>query len=261
MNYGLYLSASGVLTNTYRQDVFANNLANVETPGFKPDIPTVRQRDPESIEDQLGMDVSKELLDRLGGGVLAGQQRINFSPGAQRATGNPLDAALTDKHQFFAVESIDPVNGQAEVALTRDGRFTLNSDRELITQAGQRVLDTADQPIVVDGEGQASIDKSGQVLLNGEPIAQLQVTQVAALERLTKQGQGLFTFVGQDPRQPVPEEALDVRPGYVEASGVDPIMAMMDVVAATKAITSNANMIRYHDQLLDRAVNTLGRVG
>ena len=88
MNYGLYLSASGVLTNTYRQDVFANNLANVETPGFKPDLPSIRQRDPEAIEDNLGFQGSNELLDRLGGGVLAGQQRINFNQGTLRPTGN-----------------------------------------------------------------------------------------------------------------------------------------------------------------------------
>ena len=80
MNYGLYLSASGVLTNLYRQDVFANNLANSETVGFKPDSPTVRQREPEAIEDNLGLGASQRLLDKLGGGVLAGPQSIRFSP-------------------------------------------------------------------------------------------------------------------------------------------------------------------------------------
>lgn len=261
MNYGLYLSASGVLSNTYRQDVFANNLANVETPGFKPDIPSIRQRDPESVEDQLGMDVSKELLDKLGGGVLAGNQRINFAPGAHRPTGNPLDVALTDKNQFFAVESVDPQSGQTSVSLTRDGRFTLNSARELITQSGKRVLDEADQPIVIEGNGEASIDSIGQVLVNGQPIARVQVTNVGDLDQLTKRGQGLFAFKGQDTRQAVPAGEVDLDPGYIESSGVDPIMTMMNVVAATKAATSNANMIRYHDQILDRAVNTLGRVG
>lgn len=260
MNYGLYLSASGVLANTYRQDVFANNLANVETPGFKPDIPSLRQRDSEALEDQLGFDGSNELMDRLGGGVLAAKQRINFAPGALRPTGNPLDVALTDKHQFFAVENID-ASGQTSVALTRDGRFTLNSARELITQSGKRVLDSSDQPIVIEGEGVASIDKVGNVTLNGQPISQIQVARIDNLDSLTKRGLGMFAFNGQDPRQAVPTEQIDLNQGYVESSGVDPIMAMMNVVAATKAVTGNANMIRYHDQILDRAVNTLGRVG
>ncbi len=259
MNYGLYLSASGVLTNTYRQDVFANNLANVETPGFKPDMPSIRQRDPEAIEDQLGFEGSNELLDRLGGGVLAGRQRINFAQGAHRPTSNPLDVALEGKDQFFAIEAIDSETGQAQVRLTRDGRFTLNSAKELITQSGHRVLDASDQPIVLDGPGKATIGTNGQVLLNDEPIAQLQVARVDNLDSLTKRGQGLFAFEGFDPRQAIQDPS--VKPGFIEASGVDPIMTMMQVVAATKAATGNANMIRYHDQILDRAVNTLGRVG
>ncbi len=260
MNYGLYLSASGVLTNTYRQDVFANNLANVETPGFKPDMPSIRQRDPESIEDGLGFEGSHELLDRLGGGVLAGQQRINFTQGAPRRTGNDLDVALLDKNQFFAVEDIDPDTGQTLVRLSRDGRFTLSPAGELITQSGKRVLDASDQPIVIDGPGKASIGTGGQVMLSNLPTGQqLQVAEVNNLDGLTKLGQGLFAFESADPRQAIQNPT--VKPGHVEASGVDPIMTMMQVVAATKAATGNANMIKYHDQILDRAVNTLGRVG
>lgn len=260
MNYGLYLSASGVLTNTYRQDVFANNLANVETPGFKPDLPSIRQRDPEAIEDNLGFQGSNELLDRLGGGVLAGRQRINFNQGTPRETGNGLDVALIEKHQFFAVQAIDSKTGEAQVRLTRDGRFTLNNARELVTQSGKRVLDRRDQPIVVDGPGQASIDATGQVILNNQPTGQLlQVTRVNNLEGLAKRGQGLFAYTGADPRQAI--ESPSIKPGFIEASGVDPIMTMMQVVAATKAATGNANMIKYHDRTLDQAVNTLGRVG
>ncbi len=261
MNYGLYLSASGVLSNTYRQDVFANNLANVETPGFKPDMPSIRQRDPEAIEDQLGFEGSNELLDRLGGGVLAGRQRINFAQGAHRPTNSPLDVALQGKDQFFAIQTTDSDTGETHVRLTRDGRFTLNSaTNELITQSGHRVLDASDQPIVLDGEGVAGIGTSGQILLNGLPTGQqLQVAKVNNLDILTKRGQGLFVFEGKDPREAIQDPT--VKPGFIEASGVDPIMTMMQVVAATKAATGNANMIRYHDQVLDRAVNTLGRVG
>jgi len=259
VNYGLYLSASGVLTNTYRQDVFANNLANVETVGFKPDSPSIRQRDPEAVEDQLGVDVSNELMDLLGGGVLAGTQRINFTPGSPQKTGHGLDVALIEKNQFFAIRSLDPDTGETQVRLTRDGRFTRNSADELVTQSGHKVLDASDQPIVVAGRGPATITGEAQIQVNGEIVAQLQVARVADLDRLTKRGDGQFSFEGQDPRIAV--EAPNVRPGFVESSGVDPIMTMMQVVAATKAVTGNANMIRYHDQLLDRAVNTLGRVG
>ena len=66
MNYGLYLSATGVLANTYRQDVIANNLANVETVGFKRNIATFQQRLTEA-QQRRNSQLSNPLLDHIGG--------------------------------------------------------------------------------------------------------------------------------------------------------------------------------------------------
>ena len=257
MNYGLYLSASGVLTNLHRQDVFANNLANVKTAGFKPDLPAIKQRDPEVVEDQLGYDVSQRLLDRLGGGALVGPAQIDFKPGSMSTTGRPLDLALTQKNQFFVVQATDPNTGQVQIALTRTGQFTRNHAGELVNANGNRVLDVNDNPIVLP-EGDVRIDPAGRVLQDGELAAQLQVAQVDDLAQLQKRGQNLFSFRGQDPRQLADNPAIEV--GVLENSGVDPITSLMQLIAATKAATSNAEMIRYHDTLMDRAVNTLGRI-
>jgi flagellar basal body rod protein FlgG len=259
MNYGLYLSASGVLTNLYRQDVFANNLANVETVGFKPDQPTIRQRDPESIEDGFGARFRKQMLDRLGGGAFAGTQTIDFSVGPLQRTGGDLDAALARRDEFFAVRVTEP-GGRASVRLTRDGRFTLNGRGELVTVVGgHAVLDTADQPIRVTGPGRARLNARGELIQNGESVGRLQVTRVGDLDRLHKLGGNLFAWHGAaDPRQA--SDTPDLRPGHLESSGVDPIKALMDLVAATKAASSNGNLIRYHDLMMDRAVNVLGRI-
>lgn len=258
MNYGLYLSASGVLTNLYRQDVFANNLANVETVGFKPDSPSIRQRDPESIEDRLGLDVSQRLLDELGGGVLAGPQRVSFRPGPLARTGAPLDVALDDDRSFFAVSHVD-ARGEESVRLTRDGRFTRNAAGELVMQNGARVLGVDDQPIVIPAEATVTIDRNGRLLTEaGEPVGQIQVARVAEPQRLLKQGDNLFAFRGADPREVV--ETPTVHPGYVESSGVDPIHAIMRLTSAGKAATANADLIKFFDRLMDQTVNTLGRV-
>ena len=260
MNYGLYLSASGVLTNLYRQDVFSNNLANVETVGFKQDLPSIRQRDPESVEEQFGSDVSKRLLDKLGGGVLAGQQRIGFNPGPTRNTGGPLDVALDAPDTFFAIGVDDAQTGQSAVRLTRDGRFSRDDEGYLVTvTGGHSVLDTNDLPIRVNDDSPVTIDKAGRILQQGGKVAQLQVTSVTDTNRLVKEGQNLFRFDGQEDLRK-PADLATVQPGFVEASGVDPIKALMQLIAATKSVTANGNMIRYHDLLMDRAVNVLGRV-
>src|SRR5437667_10189719 len=100
MIYGLYLSATGVLANTYRKDVIANNLANSETVGFKRHLASFQQRPPES--QTMGRpDLSNPMLDNLGGGFLVAPTQIDTSQGDLETTGNNLDAAIYGKG-FFA---------------------------------------------------------------------------------------------------------------------------------------------------------------
>lgn len=259
MNYGLYLSASGVLTNMYRQDVFANNLANSETVGYKPDRATISQRPPESIEDGFRPEYSQKLLDRLGGGVLAGPQHISFQPGTLQETSGPLDLALTQDKAFFAVADTDPSSGAMSIRLTRDGRMGRDDQGYLIQMAsGKRVLDTDDAPIRVNAGATVTINSDGQVIQQGEVVGQIQVSGVADTRVLTKQGQSLFAWHGNDPRTAV--ESPGIKQGYVERSAVDPIRALMELTGTMRAVNFSAQMISMHNRLMGQAVNTLGRI-
>ncbi|MFO0493203.1 MAG: flagellar basal body protein, partial [bacterium] len=93
MNYGLYLSASGTLNALYRMDVAANNLANSETTGFKSDITAAMARDAANPEDGLHLP-SNKLLEKLGGGVLAGPNRTAWRQGALQTTNHDLDVGI-----------------------------------------------------------------------------------------------------------------------------------------------------------------------
>ncbi|MCE9590130.1 MAG: flagellar hook-basal body protein [Planctomycetes bacterium] len=260
MNYGLYLSASGVLTNLYRQDVLTNNLANVATDGFKSDVPTIRQRDPQSIESGTPPEASQRLLDRLGGGALAGPQSISFEPGVLKETGGPLDAALEGDNAFFAIADTDAKTGKQAVRLSRNGRFSRNSEGYLVqTSSGNRVLDTQDQPIRIQDGAAVTIDPSGRVQQAGSVVAQIQVASVSDTRLLFKRGKNLFAWSGSDPRKPV-AGSVSVKQGYIEQSAVDPIRALMALTDAQRAVSDNARMISLHDRLMDQAVNTLGRV-
>ena len=258
MNYGLYLSASGALTASYRQDVLANNLANVHTTAFQPDIPTITQRPAESIEDPAGYGVSKRMLDRLGGGVLAGPQLVSRGVGPLEQTGNPLDAALPEPNTYFQVSTTDPATGQAVTRLTRDGRFGISPTGNLITRSGLPVLDPTGEPITLAPDSPARIDTTGNLWQNGAPVAQLAVVAVSPDTPLAKRGKGqLEPPVGVTP---VPLPQPRVESGMIEGSGVDPIRTLMQITDATRAATANAQMIKYHDQMMNGAVNTLGRV-
>ena len=259
MSYGLFLSASGVLTNMYRQDVFANNLANVETTGFKPDIATVKQRDPESIENSMGFKLRQPILDNLGGGVLAGPQRISTKQGALKMTNGKFDVAIKTPGAFFAVETTDPNTNEKTIRLTRDGRFTPNDQGFMVTaSSGYKVLDENDQPIEINPNQPIRIDDAGRIIQNENVIAKIQVIG-ADVNELMKSGENLLEFKqGYDGRRPL--DYFEIKQGFVESSAVDPITALMKLIDATKAVTTNGNLIRYHDSLTDKAVNVLGKV-
>ena len=146
MNYAACISASGAIAALNRQDVLSNNLANVGTVGFKPDIPLARQRAAERREDGRFELPANEMLERLKSGVMIVPNAVDFTQGTLESTGNPLDLAIQGEG-FFAVRESTP-SGEA-VRLTRDGRFTQNSDGVLVTTTGLPVLDDSDRPISI----------------------------------------------------------------------------------------------------------------
>lgn len=260
MNYGLSLASSGLLTSLYRQDVAANNLANASTVGFKRDLAMITQRDAEAIEDPRQAAFRHPLLDQLGGGAFAGPQTISFEPGPLEKSGIPLDLALESPDAFFVVRKPTGPGGQAqqEIRFTRDGRMAIREGYLVTTAGGLKVLDDADQPIQVDPASPVFIDRDGRVMQDGAAVAQIQVASPPQREQLQKDGQNLLRLTDGAAKAPAADRR--VRSGFVEASGVDPIRELMTLMETSSAIQYNSNLIRYHDLLMDRAVNSLGRV-
>jgi len=257
MNYGLYLSATGVLTNMHRQDVIANNLANAGTTGFKRDLTAFVQRLPESQEDQLDLDTSHELLEKLGGGLFVRPTETDFRPGTLEQSDNDLDLAIQGPG-FFAVQV--ERGGQLVPQLTRDGRLKLDDTGRLVTTIGEHpVLDRGGQPIRLDPSRPVQIDKLGGIRQDGGTVAQLKLVDVADAARLTHRGAGLYD-VPAGAMEADQQAAGRILQGWLEQSNVDPIRETVEMMAASRAINTNANLIRYHDSVMDRAVNTLGRV-
>lgn len=261
MNYGLQLSASGVMANAHRQDVLANNLANVNTAGFKPLFTDLRQRPAASAENgPVEFGLSNALLDKLGGGVFGQDQRVGFATSTAVKTDRSLDAALTTDNAFFAVRHTNAQTGQTDIRLTRAGQFTTNAQGELVTQSGDRVLNVNDQPIEVVGS--PVIGRTGELrMLDAQGITigrdQIQIAS-ADLQSLRPSGKNLFEMRGGDSRTIIEQPV--VLPGHYESSGTNAIGTMMAIVSATKAASGNARMIQYHDQMLNASINTFARL-
>lgn len=256
MNYGLHLSAGGALTSMHKQDVHANNLANINTVGFKPDIALTRDRMPERLEGPGLTADAKRMLENLGGGHLLERSRINLKQGNLEQSGNDLDIAINGEG-FLVIRDGQGADSQR---LTRDGRMSLAADGTLVmTATGKPVLDTDNLPIRLERNRDVQIDETGTISQDGQALATLQLVQPGDPKRLEKVGDSLMKVDPQAPTPLNPATGVVVQ-GHVESSGVDPIMAMNAMIGASKAVSSNAKMMQYHDHIMDQAINTFGRV-
>jgi flagellar basal body rod protein FlgG len=259
MNYALQLSASGVLTSMYRQDVLANNLANVDTVGYRPDIPATRQRDPATREDSLFNLPSNRLLERLGAGVLVQPSRTSTAQGPIEKTSNPLDLAI-EGSGFFVVSATSGSGGD-RLRLTRDGRLAINSDGWLVQSAsGQPVLDQAGNRIRIDtNDGPVSIGQDGTIRQPKGTVGTLQFVDVPDAGSLQKVGNGEFRPTAAQASNFTPA-AGRIQSQAIERSSVDPITAIMGVTDASQNIANNTKLMQITDELMGRLINSVGRV-
>ena len=258
MNYGMHISSSGALTSMARMDTLTNNLANVNTVAFKPQTPYSRQRDVVRIEDNLLMMESNPLLEMLGAGVQLAPTRINFSQGSLRDSGNPLDVAFSGDG-FLTVKG-ESSGDTSEFNLTRDGRLSLDGSGKLVmSSSGRPVLDITNKPIFLNGQGSIKIATDGTITQGSEEIAKLRLVDVPDKTQLKKAGAGMYQM-NAAALVNLTTATGALKQGMVESSGVDEIKALMQVQSAAGAVRANLAMISYHDKLMDRAINRLGRV-
>jgi flagellar basal-body rod protein FlgF/flagellar basal-body rod protein FlgG len=250
MFYGAYISAEGAQAQSRRLEILANNLANVDTTGFKRDLAVVRARHAEEID--IGLDFpGSGSINNVGGGVRLVETQTDFSMGPLTLTGQPTDMAI-EGQGFFRVRKPD---GDY---LTRAGNFALRPTGELVTQEGYAVLDSDGNPIVIDTEvGPWTINSDGAIVQGDGGGVLLSLVTPRSLGDLVKAGENLFRPLA-DPL-PVPPEARRVAQGYLERSGVQPTLEMMDLITASRAFEANVNMIRNQDQMIGSLVGRLLR--
>jgi flagellar basal-body rod protein FlgF len=253
MIYGLYLSASGVLSNSHRQDVIANNLANSETVGFKRDLAISREQRTESAGRGLNAARhSNRMLEVLGGGHRPHATRTDFAQGEFEGTGNPLDVAVQGKGYFALRDG-------SETRLTRDGRFSINSAGYLVSATnGREVMDDRGRSIQFAGQGKAQVASDGTVTQEGALVGRIGLYDVPSPERLRKRGEGMLACPAS--MQPTPIDGT-VRSEFVERANVEPATELTAMMDAQRQIEANANLIRYQDQTLGRLVNDVGKIG
>jgi flagellar basal body rod protein FlgG len=252
MVYGLYQSAAALQVQEYRQAITANNLANVDTPGFKPDRITFQDRLSRSIA-QKTMATRHPVLDGLPGGVFESPVYTDHAQGPLTTTDAPLDLAL-EGEGLFKLRTDDGIR------YSRDGRLVMDRDGRLRHAAsGGEVLDDRGRPLLVDSRSRSPlrIDERGQVSQGADEIGRLAIVRFADAQALGKTGANLFSASGKE----IAAEDVSVVQGAIEESNVDPVATLVDMIQATRAYQINATILTLQDDSLGRVVNELGRIG
>ena len=258
MDYGLYVSASGVSAQMARLDVQANNLANAQTPGFRPLSLATRFRAAVREEDNLPFANSNRMLERLGAGVQPSITRVSTAQGPLERTTRPLDVGIEGKGWLTVASG----EGDGSVKLTRDGRMAMDADGRLVlASTGAPVLSDSGDEIVVDSRVPVEIRSDGTVEQAGVSRGMLGIVEVTDPELLVPDGRGLMRVAGDQSQSLTPSEHSRVHQGMVEQSSVDPVKELMDLTGAGAAAQRNMRMVGLIAQNMQLAVSRLGRVG
>ena len=256
MIYGMWLSATGVMTSSHTVDTIANNLANAETSGFKRQLAVFQERPPEGKENpaRAGGD---RFFDNIGGGQLLAPSFFDQSAGALEATDKNLDVAIQGDGYFMVKDA----NG--EQRLTRNGNFMADRENNLVlaTDPKAQVLDANRQPIKLDPTVNAQsldIADDGTMQFNNQTVGRLGMFNVADANLLRPVGGTLFKAPAS---VKIDDFKGQVSSGYLERSNVDPAIELTKMMEAQRGLEANANMIRYQDQSMSRLVSDVGRIG
>lgn len=193
---------------------------------------------------------SLDVIGTINSGRRFEKTHTNFNQGPLLETGNSMNFAIEGRG-FFRVTA-----GEGEM-YTRNGSFYLNDNRELVTEEGYSLMGQ-NGSIIIEGTD-FQVTTEGQVIVDGQVIDQIDIVNILNVKDLNKFGQSYY--IGKE------DVDLDIQPfegqlvqGYLEGSNINPIDEMVDMINIMRAYESNSRVVRAYDEILQRAVNEIGKV-
>ena len=237
------VSLSRQMSLRRQMDVVANNLANLNTTGFKAQS---------LLFEEYMMPVARS------NGTGGEDQRVSFvqdwstiqdfSSGSIEMTGNPLDIAL-EGEGFLAVET---PGGER---WTRSGALQIDSRGVLVTLDGNPVLGDGGPVRFDPGETDITIDAAGNVVSSGGPKGRLRIVEFANAQSLVREGDNLFS--GGTPEVAVSTRVLQ---GGLERSNVSGVRQITEMIRVQRAYESITSMMKRQDEIRTGAIQRLGNL-
>ena len=267
MNRGLYSACSAMLVQETNLDVVMNNLANVDTAGF-------RRRVSANAEFSALMDRVEKISEDgeskittyppftmnwkgkqvIGGMALANiysQSYMDASPGVVKTTDAPFDAVINGPG-FFAVQ-----DGAGNTYYTRQGNFLVGPEGTLVTLDGM-TLQGDGGPIAVEEGSSAEILGNGQVLVDGAIVGQITLYTFENPTYLQQVGKNCLV-PNNDSGDPVEVENVRLVPGALESSNVSVVEEMVRMIEAQRAYEGASKALMTHDEQTGKLITSFGR--
>jgi len=260
MRESMYSALFGAMSNEVRLDTISNNLANVNTTGFKKEAYAFHDTFQRFAHDYLTDDRTYlregeiwprayvQARPRLSG------QYCDQSQGSLQQTGNDLDLALTGSGYF-------KVRTPEGDMLTRSGSFQLASDGRLITEQGYEVLGGGGSVVTLPRDNKLEIDSNGRISADGADVGTIDVVDVSDPKALEKMGKNLFQIKKGSNATEIPAEGLSVQQGYLEKSNVEIVSEMVNMMEAQRAFEINQKLMTTTDSMESLVINKVGQVG
>ena len=261
MNPALWIAKTGLDAQQTRMSVISNNLANVNTAGFKRDRAAFEDLLYQTVRQPGGATSEQTQLPtglQLGTGVRVAATAKNFSQGNLNQTGNALDVAINGRG-FFEVLMPD-----GSTAYTRDGSFQINAQGELVTNEGYAVqpglqLPEGAQSVTVGADGTVSVQVAGQAA--PVQVGQLTLSDFVNPAGLEAKGENLYVeTAASGPAQsgaPGQGGVGTLVQGALESSNVNVVEELVSMIETQRAYETNAKAISTTDSMLGFLNNNL----
>lgn len=248
---GFYTLTSGMLTQQHRLDTISNNMTNVSTPGYKKDL-LVSTTFREELTSRTGsMDKSNvKALNNTSMIRVPDEVVTNHEQGAFDLTGRTFDFALSGPGFF----QINTPNGQR---YTRNGSFTLDNQGYLYLQPVGRVM--GEKGPILLGTDQFTVDSKGLITLeNGKVVDRIRCVDFQDYNQLVKNAEGMLQ--SNNNANVLNIQNTSIKWKALERSNVKPMEEMVDMMSSQRALQSGSQILKIYDQLMQKAVNEIGRL-
>ena len=257
----MYTAAAGALVAQASVDTIANNLANVNTGGFKKTLLSVEstetlpiyriQTDPGSTRGTTvpGAHVM-QLVGNLGFGARVYDTPVQFEQGPLQRTDNDMDLGLYGPGLFT-------IQTQKGIRYTRDGSFLVNQQGLLATQDGALVLGQRGAIPVPRGTAlNLTTEQDGTLSVDGKYVDRLKITSFADTRFLRKEGDNQFVDEGAGPQA---DTTTSVNQGTLERSNSNVVRSMVDLIVGQRWFEANEKVIQTEDDATNLSINQVGR--